>query len=481
MKASIIIPVWNGAPVVLECLGALYAHGGDQIHEVVCVDNASPDDAGGRIAAAYPQARLLPQPVNRGFAGGVNAGLAAASGDVFILLNQDCLVQAGWLPALLGAIQAFPEFGLFGCTIEDAGGALDHTGAFIRRPDAAGVHRTDPLPGAAEAPPVGVEFVTGAALAMPRTTWERVGPFDEGYYPAYYEDADYCYRARRLGIETAWVPGARLRHLFSSTQWQTDPIGHAANGYRGRYRFVSKHFSSAEAGAFFSAEVQALAKAEYLNHLLGRTLAARHTLRQLPQITALRQAETGEPVEAAFYCQLEAGFGQVASQALQAADDLARRYQSAQPPASLTPPLPEINLAADLDEQGRLAAQWGESYQNVEALRQRQQALLAEMQAACSTPHGRKHLPAAEWSGERQLELAVVQQARLDALESRLELAAHRTEHYRRQNEALLTEIRRLAAWCRAFGARADESQQALNLLEERLQILLQLNEHDSF
>ncbi len=100
MRATVIIPIWRGAPVIAGCLDAVYRHSGPALHEVICVDNASPDGAGDLVAARFPAARLLRQPVNLGFAGGVNVGIANATGDLFVLVNQDCVPGPGWLDAL---------------------------------------------------------------------------------------------------------------------------------------------------------------------------------------------------------------------------------------------------------------------------------------------------------------------------------------------------------------------------------------------
>jgi len=132
MQASIIIPVWNGASVVIDCLDALYMHSGSELLEVICVDNDSSDESVVRITEAYPQVRLIHEPVNLGFAGGVNAGMEAAQGDIFILLNQDCIVRPGWLKAFLQALEVYPQYGIVGCTIYNADGTLNHTGARVR-------------------------------------------------------------------------------------------------------------------------------------------------------------------------------------------------------------------------------------------------------------------------------------------------------------------------------------------------------------
>jgi GT2 family glycosyltransferase len=307
MKASIVIPVWNGASVINDCLQALYTLCHEDLFEVICVDNASSDRSGEQITSAFPQARLLPQAVNLGFAGGVNAGIDAAQGDVLILLNQDCIVEPGWMNALKQALHTYPQYGILGCKIYRADGSLDHAGAAIRRPDAMGIHLTEnDWDGVRQE-----EYVTGAALALRRSTWETTGRFDEGFYPAYFEDADYCYRARRLGILTALAPDARVKHLFSSRNWQEDPNRHAANQHTMRYRFVCKHFPPQELPAFFAAEISILESIQYLNHALGRLIAARHTLNNLPDILQRRKLDLGDTIPGNAYRQLQVGFAQI--------------------------------------------------------------------------------------------------------------------------------------------------------------------------
>jgi len=316
MKASVVIPVWNGASVILDCLQALYTHCQEHLFEVICVDNASHDQSVEQISSAFPQVRLLPQPVNLGFAGGVNAGIDAAQGNVLILLNQDCVVESGWISALSQALLTHPQYGILGSAIYHPDGSLDHAGAAIHRPDAMGIHLTKSDCDETQQ----AEYVTGAALALRRSTWETVGRFDEGFYPAYYEDADYCYRARHLGIETAWDPKAHVRHQFSNLDWQKDPNHHAINQHRMRYRFVCKHFQDQEVSDFFRAEISNLESVKYLNHMLGRLIAARHTLYNLPDILQRRKLDLDDMISGKAHRQLQVGFSQVMRNALHIAD-----------------------------------------------------------------------------------------------------------------------------------------------------------------
>lgn len=318
MQVSIVIPVWNGISVISKCLDAVYAHSGDDLLEIICVDNASLDDSAALIAERYQEVRLISQPVNLGFAGGVNAGIDAARGDVFVLLNQDVIVHPGWLSALVETFDMHPEFGIAGCTVLNADGTVNHTGAIIRRPDAFGIHLTD----IGDGHPRQVEYVTGACYAIRRETWNVVGRFDEGYYPAYYEDSDYCYRARRKGIETVYVPEARVTHLFINHEWQADLIKHTVNQHIARYRFISKHFNSHEVKEFFEAESEAAGVENSFEQAVGRAIAARYTLRSLADILERRRSELGDTLSPTHRRQLQVGFTHVLRRSLSVAKNL---------------------------------------------------------------------------------------------------------------------------------------------------------------
>jgi len=332
MKVSIVIPVWNGATVIGGCLDSLEAHSDPALLEVIAVENASEDGSAELISSRYPRVRLLRQPVNLGFAGGVNAGLEAAQGDVSVLLNQDCVAEAGWLGELVKAMEAHPDYGLFGCTLFMPDGSVDHAGAVMSRPEALGSHLTD-----VNDPRVRpVEYATGAALAIRRAVWDKVGRFDEGFYPAYFEEVDYCYRARRLGFTTAYVPASRLKHLRASTAAARDPVRYVHHQQRARYRFVSKHFDVDEMKGFFAFELASIASEQWFAQAVGRVLAARETLSALSEIFARRLEDLGQETKAAHQRQVSVGFAEVMHRAFAAAERLGQP-QVFETPSQMSP------------------------------------------------------------------------------------------------------------------------------------------------
>jgi len=406
MQASIIIPVWKGAPIIANCLEAVYAHSGDYLLEVICVDNASPDNAARLIAERFSQVRLISQPINLGFAGGVNAGLRAARGDVGVLLNQDCVVQAGWLDALLDALNAHPEFGIAGCTIFNSDGSINHAGAQLRKPIALGQHLTD----SGGDQPRAVDYVTGAAMAIRRSTWDKIGLFDDGFYPAYYEEVDYCYRARQRGFKIGYVPAARVQHLFTSREWQHDPIKSWATHQHSRYRFVCKHFDADELTHFFKIEVVEIEAESSFEMNAARVLGSRDTLRNLTEIATRRAADLADPLTVDQVRLLRVGFAQIARQAFAAIERQARA-DDYMPPRWLDPaPLP-----AEASEQRAL-------HDRLREIDQREQSILAQafFTAESSAPRRVLKRFASLISGREYrllTELSVLHSQRLDVLE----------------------------------------------------------------
>jgi hypothetical protein len=259
-------------------------------------------------------------------------------------------------------LNAHPEFGIAGCTLFNADGSLNHAGAQLRKPIALGQHFTD----RGDDQPRAVDYVTGAAMAIRRSTWDTVGLFDDGFYPAYYEEVDYCYRARQHGLAVGYVPAATVRHLFSSREWQRDPIKSWATHQHSRYRFVCKHFDTGQLTQFFeleSAEIEAEPSYE-MN--AARVLGSRDTLRDLHEIAARRAADLADPLTVDQVRLLRVGFAQIARQAFAAIERQARAKDYVSPRWLDASPLP-----TDAAERPALIDQ-------LRSIDQREQAILAQ-------------------------------------------------------------------------------------------------------
>jgi len=223
IRLSVVIVTHNSSAAVTAALPALASQlgAGD---ELIVVDNASTDDTVAVVGALAPQAIVVDSPHNSGFAGGANAGARRASGDLLLFLNPDATPADGFAQAirrpLLDASGWAAWMGLVtaerGRVINTSGGVVHFTG--IAWAGEAG----RPVAGAAENARE-VAFVTGACLAVPRVTWDRVGGFAEDFF-MYHEDVDISLRLRlaggRLGIEPSAVVDHDYEFLKAAAKWR---------------------------------------------------------------------------------------------------------------------------------------------------------------------------------------------------------------------------------------------------------------------
>jgi GT2 family glycosyltransferase len=297
--ASVIIPVWNGMNDLPACLAALAAQSHAPL-EIIAVDNASTDHSGDWIAGRHPAVRLIRNQENRGFGGACNTGLAAAKGDVLVLLNQDTIVRPEWLAALVKVLEKNADIGIAGSKALYPNGTIQHAGAII---DSRGVsehlgyHQEDKgqFDRLADS-----DYVTGASLALRRILYEQIGGFDPGFFPAYLEDVDLCYRARAAGWRVVYAPQSVLIHNERSSAATPNYAG-ALLYHRHRLRFVCKHWPLERLRAEFLP-----AEREWLAHLRPseeQWLAAAHhaymvQLLNLGELSTWRQQLLGEEPQA---------------------------------------------------------------------------------------------------------------------------------------------------------------------------------------
>ena len=210
---------WNGRDDTLACLRSLRAVTYPDL-AVVVVDNASVDGGPDAVAAEFPEVTLIRLDENRGFAGGVNVGVAAAlesGADVVLLLNNDAAVEAGFLEPLVEAVE--PGVGAACAQILDADGShIWYAGAaYDPRRGHQGRHTgygQPPLP--PEVAPYETDRACGGAMLVPRSVVRLVGPLDESLF-AYAEDVDWSLRARAAGLRIVVVPASVVRHRVSAS------------------------------------------------------------------------------------------------------------------------------------------------------------------------------------------------------------------------------------------------------------------------
>jgi GT2 family glycosyltransferase len=183
---------------------------------VVVVDNGSADGSAERIRERFADVTLIENARNLGFAGGNNIGINHAiqrDAEYVLLLNSDTVVSADLLRELVTAAQSDQRIGMLGPKIYyhhksnviwSAGGTLSRYG----EPGHLRVNEVDELPGETIRD---VDYVTGCAIMIKRSVIEQVGLLDERFF-IYFEEAEWCSRARHAGYRVIYVPRARMWH-----------------------------------------------------------------------------------------------------------------------------------------------------------------------------------------------------------------------------------------------------------------------------
>jgi GT2 family glycosyltransferase len=207
VELSVVVVAWNGAAYLGACLDAARGAG----RELVVVDNASRDGTAALVRERHPDARLLVNDVNLGFARAANRGLREACGRYVLFLNPDAVVNDDAITAALATLAASPGAGLVGVAQRDAAGRVIPTvepffslGA-LRRP----AHRRVSAPAGDR--PVEIDWCHGAFLLGRRDELLALGGFDERYF-LYAEDMDLCCRVHESGKSVVYLPQVSILH-----------------------------------------------------------------------------------------------------------------------------------------------------------------------------------------------------------------------------------------------------------------------------
>jgi GT2 family glycosyltransferase len=236
-KATLIVLAWNRWDLTERCLRTLRETDLDGA-EVIVVDNGSTDETPRRLAE-LGWVRVLTLPENRGFVRGNNAGIEAAdpASDVVLLNNDLIFTQGDWLPRLRACAGSSPDVGVVGCRLVLPDGRLLHAGTYIL-PDTVWGQQIGSLE-----KDIGqytrnrdVEGIVFACAYIRREVIGAIGGLALDF-ESYFEDTDYCLRAREAGFRTVVCGGVTLVHdEHGSTQKDPAALMRIFQGSRDVFR-----------------------------------------------------------------------------------------------------------------------------------------------------------------------------------------------------------------------------------------------------
>jgi N-acetylglucosaminyl-diphospho-decaprenol L-rhamnosyltransferase len=246
---SVVVVTWNALPWVERCLESVRGR------DCIVVDHGSTDGTLELVRERFPEVRVLEQE-NRGMGGGNNAGMRAAGGRYFFLLNSDAWVVGDGLDELIRFADAHPEAAVIGPKLLNEDGSLQRSVRaeptlwrlateflFIRKlaprsrllnPLYAGGFDHDEVREA--------DWLSAPALLVRRDAVDAVGLFDESFF-MFSEEVDWLTRFRRAGWKVLFFPGAEVVHIGGASHGGTLYV----ENLRGHLRWFDKHRGSKEA------------------------------------------------------------------------------------------------------------------------------------------------------------------------------------------------------------------------------------------
>ena len=236
-----IVVAWRAADDVRELVATFPA---DPRLELVVVDNSGEI---GSIAPETTRMRLLVPGRNLGFAGGSNAGAAAASAPCLLFLNPDARPAPGAFERLTEAFERDPAAAGFAPRLISPEGTPQCTWQLKPLPSAPALlaHALfwNPTRGPRREPRAGtpVEQPAAAALALRREPFEAVGGFDPGYHPAWFEDVDLARRLADAGSRILYLPAAVFLHRGGSSVASLGYSGFLTAYDRNLARYLRRH------------------------------------------------------------------------------------------------------------------------------------------------------------------------------------------------------------------------------------------------
>jgi GT2 family glycosyltransferase len=213
---SVIVLAWNGIDVTRACVSSILERTTHPDFRVIAVDNASTDGTL-EYLRGVDGITVIENSENLGFVKGNNAGIRAAGTDVVLMNNDTEIIQDDWLERMQEVAYSAPDIGVVGCRLVNAEGRLVHAGTYMPVPSYWGQE----YPG--DEKDIGqyvsdaeVEAVIFACAYIKRELIEKVGPLDEEYF-SYFEDTDYCEKARGASYRVFRCGAATVRHLENAS------------------------------------------------------------------------------------------------------------------------------------------------------------------------------------------------------------------------------------------------------------------------
>ena len=210
---SIIIPVYNHFSYTYNCLKSVALHSGDIPYEIIIADDCS-KDLTTQLTEIINGVRVIRNSGNLHFLKNCNNAAKEAKGKYILFLNNDTQVMEGWLQPLVDLMEQHEDIGMTGSKLIYPDGRLQEAGGIIWQNGNAWNYGHGQNPAAPEYNYIKeADYISGAAIMIRKGLWDQFDGFDEHFAPAYCEDSDLAFQARRAGYKVVYQPESVVVHF----------------------------------------------------------------------------------------------------------------------------------------------------------------------------------------------------------------------------------------------------------------------------
>ena len=213
---SVVVPAYENIEYTLRCVLSMLISADSTPLEIIIADDQSPDGSSQFLVdelQGVGPIRVHVNETNLGFLKSCNAAARMAKGKYLFFLNNDTAVVDGWIDELIATFERNPDAGLVGSKLVYPNGLLQEAGGIIWE-DGSGANfgrMKDPMDPAYNFQR-DADYISGAAILIPKDFWEEQGGFSEELSPAYYEDTDFAMKTRAAGRRVIYQPLSTVVH-----------------------------------------------------------------------------------------------------------------------------------------------------------------------------------------------------------------------------------------------------------------------------
>ena len=251
MKVTTIIIHWNTPDLLKKQLALLKT---ERDLEVIVVDNDSQDGTSEMLMVEFPEVKTIALAQNKGFAYANNLGIKLAKGELLMLLNPDTVLNDNFFSQTFEYLEHNPHVAIVGPLILNIDGSVQDS---VRRfPDWRSqmlillkMKNIMPqqkwlanylIPNFDYQSVAEVDQIMGAAMIIRRSTFDKIGLLDQQYF-IWFEEVDFCQRAKKQGLSIQFVPNFSLKHYGGASFEQTPTIAKQLMFNRSMMRYFFKH------------------------------------------------------------------------------------------------------------------------------------------------------------------------------------------------------------------------------------------------